>query len=489
MKEFKLKKPDFSGIAARLNTRTFRMGGYSMIAAVLVLAIAVAANMLVGALPGSWTQHDITRNGYFSVSDQTQQVLEALTEDVTIYWVVRNGNEDETLGLLLEQYQGSSNHVKVVRKDPDLYPTFAAQYTDEVEDNSLIVESGKRNTYIGYSDIYEYDYSNYYTTGTVDTSFAGESCITSAIYYVTGSELPKMYVLTGHGESELSAAYTSAVEKENVDMEELNLLSAQEVPDDCDCLMILRPESDLTAAEVPMIQEYLKNGGNMLLITDPQQDFGSRANLEALMADYGVSEVEGIVVEENSNYYAFQTPYYLLPDLNYHAITSPLMSEGYYILLPIAHGLAIEEELPETITVSSLLESSASSISKKAGYYLDTYELEEGDIQGSFHLGVAITDTVDDGIESGIIWFTSGALVDDSSNEQVAGGNQDLFLNAINWLCGQTGSISIHAKSMSFRYLTMDSGTASGLSLLFVGLIPAACLVTGVITSYRRRNK
>lgn len=485
----KLKKLDFSGIAASFKTRSFRVGGYSVAAAVLVLAIAVVANMLVNALPAAWTQHDITQNGYFSISDQTEQVLEGLQEDVTIYWVVRDGGEDTTLGLLLEKYEGYSDHIKVVKKDPDLYPTFVQQYTDEVEDNSLIVESEKRNTYVSYYDVYEYDYSSYYYTGTYDVSFAGESSLTSAIYYVTSGNLPKLYTLTGHGETDLSTTYTEAVEKENVTMSELSLLAEGGVPGDCDCLLILLPQSDLAAEELTLVQEYLKNGGNLLLITDPQETAGSRPNLDALMADYGVSESEGIVVEGSSSYYAFQTPYYLLPDLMSHSITSPLMSDGYYILMPIAHGLTVADELPETVEVSTLLQTSDGAFSKVDGYSLSTYEKEDGDINGPFKLGVVVTDTIDDGLESKIIWFSSGGLVDDSSNEKVSGGNEDLFLNAVNWLCGQDSSISIRAKSLSYEYLTMDSGTAAGLSLLVVGLIPAACLVAGIVIVYRRKHR
>ena len=485
----KLKKPDFTGMKAKFKTRSFRVGGYSVAAAVLVLAIAVAANMLVGALPAAWTQHDITQNGYFSISDQTEQVLEGLQEDVTIYWVVRDGSEDTTLGLLLEKYEGYSDHVKVVKKDPDLYPTFVQQYTDEVEDNSLIVESSKRNTFVSYYDVYEYDYSSYYYTGSYDVSFAGESSLTSAIYYVTSGNLPRLYTLTGHGESELSSTFSEAVEKENVAVSQLSLQAEDGVPTDCDCLMILLPQSDLAAEELTLIREYLQNGGNLLLITDPQEQAGSRPNLDALMADYGISETEGIVVEGSASYYAFQTPYYLLPDLRSHSITSPLMSDGYYILMPIAHGLTVSEDLPETVEVSELLRTSDSAFSKVDGYSLSTYEKEDGDIDGPFNLGVAVTDTIDDGLESKIIWFSSGGLVDDSSNEKVSGGNQDLFLNAVNWLCGQDNSISIRSKSLAFEYLTMDSGTAAGLSLLVVGLIPVACLVTGIVIVYRRKPK
>ena len=320
-------------------------------------------------------------------------------------------------------------------------------------------------------------------------SFAGESSLTSAIYYVTSGNLPKLYTLTGHGETDLSTTYTEAVEKENVTMSELSLLAEGGVPGDCDCLLILLPQSDLAAEELTLVQEYLKNGGNLLLITDPQETAGSRPNLDALMADYGVSESEGIVVEGSSSYYAFQTPYYLLPDLMSHSITSPLMSDGYYILMPIAHGLTVADELPETVEVSTLLQTSDGAFSKVDGYSLSTYEKEDGDINGPFKLGVAVTDTIDDGLESKIIWFSSGGLVDDSSNEKVSGGNEDLFLNAVNWLCGQDSSISIRAKSLSYEYLTMDSGTAAGLSLLVVGLIPAACLVAGIVIVYRRKHR
>ena len=484
-----MKKLKFSAITAKFKTRTFRVGGYSMAAAVLVLAIAVAVNLLAGALPSTWTQFDITQNQYFTISDQTEQVLEMLDTDVTIYWVGRDGSEETTLGLLLDQYQGYSDHIKVVKKDPDLYPTYTQQYTDEVEDNSLIVESALRNTYVSYYDIYEYDYSSYYYTGSYEVSFAGESSLTSAIYYVTNEDLPTMYALTGHGESDLSTTFSAAVEKENVTVSELSLLTQEYVPDDCACLMILLPQRDLTAEELPKIQEYLKNGGNMLLITDPQEEAGSRPNLDALMADYGVSEEEGIVVEGSDSYYAFQTPYYLLPDLKSHTITSPLMSDGYYVLMPIAHGLTIAEDLADNLDVTSLLETSDDAFSKLAGYSLSTYEQEEGDIGGPFSLGVAITDTIDDGLESNIVWFSSSGLVDDSTSERVAGGNQDLFLNAVNWLCGQENSISIHAKSLSYEYLTMDSGTSSGLTLLMVVLIPVACLVVGIVSVYRRKHK
>ena len=56
-----------------LSTRSFHAGGYSVAAAVIVLAIAVAVNALVGNLPSIYTKLDTTANGLYTVSEQTEK--------------------------------------------------------------------------------------------------------------------------------------------------------------------------------------------------------------------------------------------------------------------------------------------------------------------------------------------------------------------------------------------------------------------------------
>lgn len=472
----------------QFSTRSFRAGGYSVFAAVMVIALAVVINILAGLLPANLTQLDTTSNQLFTISGETENLLTALDSDVTIYWVVQSGQEDATLEQLLGRYSGMSSHVTLVKKDPDVYPTFLGSYdVEESYNNSLVVESDQRYQYISYYDIYTYDYSSYYTTGSYDTSFDGEGAITSAIDYVTSDSLPKIYTLTGHGESAFSTEYESAVEKQNMELSSLSLISADAVPEDADCVFINTPQSDISEEELEMLQEYLSTGGNLILITDPAE--AERPNLDALMEGYGVSEAEGIVIEGNSSGYAFGTPYYLLPEIEYHTITSPLISDGYYVLLPVAHGLTISEELPETVTVTSLLTTSSLSFSKIAGYDLNTYERESGDIDGPFALAVAITDTIDADTTSNLVWISSGAVLDSQTNQQVSGGNQDLFLNCLDWMCEHETAISIHAKSMSYDYLTMNSSAATMLTLLVLGVIPLGYLFVGIRILYRRKRK
>lgn len=103
---------------------------------------------------------------------------------------------------------------------------------------------------------------------------------------------------------------------------------------------------------------------------------------------------------------------------------------------------------------------------------------------------MAITDTIDDETQSQIVWVSSGGLLDESSNSRVSGGNLDFFLNALNWMCdAEESDLSIHAKALTQDYLTMDSGTASTLSILMIGAIPAAYLAIGITIWFRRKRR
>ena len=482
-------------------TRTFRVGSYSMAATAVVLALAIGINILIASLPANLTQIDTTAGQLYELSGQTELLAEGLENEITLYWIVPAGSEDVNIEHLLERYDSLGSRIKVVKKDPDLYPTFARQYDlESVTANSIIVESGERFRYVDNSEIYLYDYTNYYYDGTYEVSFAGESAITSAIDYVTSEDLPKVYALTGHGELDLSSTFQTALEQENIETAQLSLLSKTKVPADADCIMIYAPASDISTEEKDVLLEYLQRGGKLFLITEPPEA-ESLTNLEALMAEYGVEAETGIVVEGDSNYYAWDTPYYLLPELESHSITTSLIDDGYYTLLPIAQGLTVSEELRDTLSVTELLTTTDSSFSKIDGYYLETYEKEEGDIDGGFAVAVAITEDVEvieseeeseetGAFQTGIVWISSGYIADDDCNSQISGGNMDFFLNSINWLCEQEeSSLAIHAKSLSYEYLTMDSSTASKLCILMIGVIPVVYLAVGIRVKVRRKRQ
>lgn len=483
----KWKKPNLAAIKGSFRTRTFRAGGYSLAAAAVVIAIAVAVNLVVGALPADWTKTDLTSTGLYSLSSQTQQMVSALEDEVTVYWIVQSDTEDNTIGELLERYQDLSKNLKVERKDPVVYPNFAQQYTTStLYNNSLIVTCGDRSRYISYYDIYVTDYSSYYTTGTASTQFDGESQLTSAIDYVTNEDLPVVYTLTGHGESQLPSTLSDGAAEENVLLSELSLLTQESVPEDADALIIYAPQSDISADEKDMLLTYLQGGGKLLLVTDYTET--AMPNLAEVMAYYGTSLADGIVMEGDSSHHMRGSSYYLLPDIGSHDITSPLADGGYYVLMPVAQGISVSDELREGLTVTQLLTTTSASYAKADAYNLTTYDKEEGDLEGPFALGVAISEEVEGGT-TGIVWLTTSYMFNDDVDMLVSGANTDLFLNALDWMCQRESSISIRAKDLSTEYLTVPSSDVSTWSLILVVTLPLAFILAGAYITVTRRKR
>ena len=217
--------------------KRFRAGGYSAAASAIVIAIAVLLNLMVGSLPTTLTQIDLTDQSIYSLSDQTKRIAASLDKDVTLYLICNTGNEDTTVQRLLQRYEDLSDHIHMEVMDPALHPTFLDSYELEISrlyENSVLVDCDGRYRLVGYDEIfvtsYDMDYYsyNYYTT----TSFNGESALTSAIHYVSSDDLPKVYMLTGHGETELDDRITEMLSQDNFESESLSLLSLESVPED-----------------------------------------------------------------------------------------------------------------------------------------------------------------------------------------------------------------------------------------------------------------
>ena len=363
------------------NKIALRGGSYSLMMTGIVLALLIVANIFVSALPSAVTKYDISSAKLYSVTSNTKVVVNALKQDVTIYWVVQAGEEDDVIENLLSKYDSLSEHISVVKKNPDVFPNFAKQYTDEtVQNNSLIVECGKRSRFISYSDIYVQETDMY--SYSQNTSFDGEGAITSAIDYVVSEELPQVYVLEGHGEKELPASFSGQMEKENMETNTLSLLNVDSVPEEADCIIIYAPSSDISEKEKELLADYVEDGGKLFVMAGPTED-DSLDQLYGLLADYGVEKKEGIVVEGDREHYAFQAPYVLLPEMTDSEITNSLIEEKYYPIMPVSQGLNVTEDSGKG-TVTKLLTTSESSFSKPAGYDISTYEKEEGDIEGPF---------------------------------------------------------------------------------------------------------
>ena len=225
--------------------QSLRYGGWLTVLAALALVLCVGVNLLAGALPESLTRLDLSQNRLYTLSDTTEQILDSLQDDIVIYYLAETGAEDENIHRLLQVYDAHKK-VTVVRKDPVLYPNFAAQYTEETVygDSCIVVnQTTGRSRFVDYYSLYLVDDSEYYYTGQLYWSFGAENALTGAIDYVTAEKLPLIYRTTGHGELTLEEALITALEQDNMTLSDTALdLLTMEIPADCDALLVMAPE-------------------------------------------------------------------------------------------------------------------------------------------------------------------------------------------------------------------------------------------------------
>ena len=487
MKNKNHNKFDKNKLIGTISKKHIKNGSYTMVMSVIFIAVVIVINMIVSTIPSKYSEIDISSQKLYCIGDETKKMLKDLEKDVTIYQIAQSGSEDENISNLLKKYEDESKHIKVEQKDPVVNPKFVSQYTsDDLSANSLIVVCGDRNKVIDYNNIYETSI-DYQTYSSQTTGFDGEGQITSAIGYVTSENLPVLYTVEGHGEKDMDSSIKEDIEKANMDIKSLNLLTEGTVPDDADCLFIDSPSTDFSSDEKDAIIEYLENGGKAIIFSDYTTE--DMPNFDAILENYGVQRTEGVVFEGDNQHYAMQMPYYLVPTINSTDASSETASAGYYVLAPYAQGIKQLDDVRDTVKIESILTTSDQAYSK-TDLNSNTIEKEDGDVEGPFDLGVSITESLDDDKETQIVYYSTSNLMDSQTNQMVSGGNEKLIMESLKWMTDteESASVSIPSKSLEVSYLTITDYDAAFWKICTIALIPGIFLVIGFVVWIKRRK-
>jgi ABC-2 type transport system permease protein len=467
-----------------ISTKKLKAGAYSSTMIVIVTVAAVFFNLMVSELPDSVKSIDMTSNKLYSITQDTEDFLAQLSEDITIYVLASESNHDTNVEKTLNKYQEISSHIKVEYKDPSVYPAFASGYSDSsVSSGSLIVEGSKRSKVLDYNELYqtEFDYNTYQSTV---TGYDVEGQVTSALSYVAGDNNTKIYAITGHGEADVTENFTGSLTKANVEVESLNLISEESIPEDAQAILIMSPQSDYSTEDAQKVKDYLNNGGNALVTVGWVE--GSMDNFKGILAEYGLNVGTEVVMETSAGNYAQNNPFYLLPTISSTEITSTV-SGNYYIFAPYSVGITVNSE-DENNNITTLLSTSESSYGKADIQNASSYEKEEGDVDGPFYLGASSERTIDDKTSTVIVYSCDSIFTDEADN-MVSGANKELFKSSVNSIVTADVSVSIPVKEYAASYLTVPQLQIVTIGLITVLVIPLVLLIAGIVITVRRRKK
>jgi ABC-2 type transport system permease protein len=452
-------------------------------------AICVVVNLVVTALPAKYTSIDCSATKLYSLTSDTKDRVSKLDEDITIYVLNSKKSEDAKIDETINRYRDLSSHIKVKYVDPATSPKFYQDYTDTTPTtNSLIIESKKRSKVIDYNDIYEYDSSSYYYGYQSQSSIAGydaEGQITSAIEYVTmdADELPVIYQITGHNETEIGSNFQSVVSKANANLKSLELFNEEKVPEDATAIIINSPTVDFNEGDAQKVINYL-NGGGKALIVGCYAYNDELTNFNKILAAYNVSFKTGVVAENDSSKY-YQNPLYLLPTVETTDYTSDA-TDGYVFL---AGSCAISyPEDTDDVTYTKLLSTSDSAVLKKDWKNITTSKAEDGDENGPFTTGLAVNDS---STGASVVVLGTPYVVDDSYDNAVSGNNADLFKDVIT---SMTGNVELASSVIPVKDYTLSNITINTLQAVITGLIimiavPILLIIIGIVVWAMRRKK
>lgn len=286
------------GIKNSFKSRKFKMGGYQTLIMVIVIILVIGLNLVVNKMN---ITVDLSSQKMFTLTSDTTNLADKIKDKVTLYYMCQDGSEVTEIEKVVDNYDGLGT-IKVVKKDPVVYPNFSKTYTDEdIQSNDVIVvnETNGKSKLVSQSDmlIQDTDYQTMSSSYTLDA----EGQLTAAIQSVTSANATTLYYTSGHSEQELDTTFKDVLNKSNIDTKELATESAESVPDDCNILLINGPQYDFTEAEYNVLSSYLKEGGKAMFFLYPTTT-EKMTYFYKLLSDYGVNVADGYIIDSEGSY-------------------------------------------------------------------------------------------------------------------------------------------------------------------------------------------
>lgn len=462
---------DFGRVSGALTGRKGRLRLGNTVMASIFIGIILIVNAISVS---NFQRFDTTSLGQFTLSDQTKDMLSTVKEPVEVLSFYESG---DTIGdyadKLLVEYERYTDKLHHKTIDPVIHPDQARQF-NLTQFPAFVFESQERKRLVLPQDIVVLGEED-------DYSFEVEHPFTSALMEVTGKAQKKVYFLTGHGEQNTDTDYSYTREGLLYDLYQvktLNLLASPSVPADCAVLIIAGPKTDLENQEIQAISTYLKTGGQVFLLADPDFPEG----LNQIVTPWGITLVDGAIIDPTSNVAPRKdTP--LVPQSK-NAFDLP---RTYF---PGAIAIFPQQQVSDNLGGRTLLVTSDSAWLEK-DYNPSTEPTfdESKDTKGPLIIGILIAASPSQA--STQTKSTRLVVIGDSdfaNNQNIVNGNNgDLFFNAVAWLAEETQLITIRKNVLPFRQLIIDPAQTNFLRYSSIALLPAVVVVIGGIIWWRRR--
>lgn len=420
---------------------------------------------------------DTTANRRFSLSPQTRAVLDGLEADVAVTLFIkdtapgRRKTED-----LLREYSAVSPRLRWRFVDPDRDPLVAREFGIE-NPGTIVVESGERR---------------------VDIDGGGEQQLTNALLRVLRSGGKTVCFTTGHGEKSIHdaasggyAQLADALLDVGYEARDTLLATLPGIPDDCEVIVVAGPTADLFPREATMLDEYLDEGGKVLLLLEPLTGI---PRLRALARRHGIEVHDDMVIDRFGQLVAGNS---LAPVVNTyadHPVTRGLRELSFF---PQARSVEAVDPAPDGVETVLLGKTAAGAFSETN---LDSLiagksRFDPGeDVAGPVAIAAVASRDLDPAERPGAPIRRRMRLVvfgdaDFAMNANIGvSGHHDLILNAIGWLAEEEDLLAIRPRDPLMQPVVLTD--RQGRIVFWLPVVALPLLVAGgaVLVTIRRRR-
>jgi ABC-type uncharacterized transport system involved in gliding motility auxiliary subunit len=452
-----------------IKSRQTRYGGNTLLMVVIFIGILGGLNFLSVRHDKRW---DLTAEKRFTLAPESIEVLQGLTQPVTVLYFTGPGPSDTST--LLDEYRAHSDKFQVQNVDPDAQPTLTRQYL--ASSGMVVLLYGDRH---------------------VTVSNPTETEITSALLKLIRPTQPVVYFTTGHGERDLDdngdtgfSIVKAGLERDGFQVKPLMLVTTNTIPSDASVVIVGGPHVAVQPAEVATLRTYLTHGGRLMVMIDSSLDTQDHklgdAGLGGLLSEWGITLRDDLVFDPPRSLPRDPTTIFAA---KYGS--SPITDKmgNLAAAFPGVRSMSLASPAPSNVDLVSLVQTSDQSWGA-ADLDALVKALQAGnlpdpgakDAQGPLTLAATASNS-----QTGarLVVFGNSTFAINAVTSQP--GNVDLFLNSVNWLAEQESQITIRPKPFQTRQLVLNNLQVIQIFGMSVVLMPLAVLVVGAMVWWRRR--
>mgnify|MGYP000106849766 CR=1 FL=1 len=399
---------------------------------IIIIAVVVAINIIVEKQ--DIADIDLTGNKLYSLSQESIDKISSVKAEtkITLYQM---SNYPEAINYAKLYCQKNSNITYEELTDASQRPDLQEKYSlgTSITSAVVIVEANNRDKIVSANDFYAYDNTTYQQYDVT------EQKMTNAILDVNLETNPKIYFSTTHAQdSNYYQVARELLKNEANDVEDLDLLVNAKVPDDCNVLVITSLKEDFTEFEKDLILEYINNGGNLMILEDPNKDNKDLTNFQAILDVYGASISNGTMFEQNTSKIVGYTNLVLPTVSSASKITKDIASSGNVAILGggIINFKDSEELENLGVTVENLVTASSTAF-LRTDSSITSSSVTQNDqlLSGGEPIASAITKKINDEKTSKLILVANSMFASDwyvTLNSSSGNSSQVVAINFYN---------------------------------------------------------